>query len=81
MSAKRLPLYVIVETFNTDGHNIGDRIVDLYHPGTAKWVRDHMWWAAHNGHSVESRNATQDEIDQYLASQREALAAKYNQAA
>ena len=48
-------LYVSVKTFDSEGKTIGERIVDMYHYGTAKWLQNHLWWAMHNDHCVESQ--------------------------
>jgi hypothetical protein len=71
-------LYIVVDTFDYGGERIGTRIVDMYHFGTRNWLQNHQWWAMHNGHTVETKNATNDEISEYLESQRTALAEKYN---
>ena len=73
-------LYVVVDTFNYGGEQIGTRVVDMYHFGTRNWLQNHHWWAMHNGHLVETRNATEDEITEYLEFQRQALAEKFNNA-
>lgn len=74
-------LYMNVETFDAQGHTIGSRIVDLYHFGTRNWLQSHMWWAMHNGHCVEVNVATPTQIDEYLASAKQALAEKFNSTA
>lgn len=71
-------LYMSVDTFDVAGKTIGDRIVDLYHFGTRKWLQDHTWWAMHNGHTVEINPANNDQIDAYLAAGKLALAEKFN---
>ena len=72
-------LFISVKTFeNVEGRSIGDRIVDMYHFGTRSWLQNHVWWAMHNGHSVEQNLATPDEIDTYLAAGKAALAEKFN---
>lgn len=71
-------LFVKVDTFNTEGREIGTRIVDMYHFGTRNWLQNHHWWAMHNGHTVEARTADQDEIGAYVAAQKLALADKFN---
>lgn len=74
-------LYVKVETFNVEGREVGTRIVDMYHFGTRNWLQNHHWWAMHNGHTVETRVATDDEVSAYLAAQKQLLADKFNKAA
>ncbi|CAN5950615.1 unnamed protein product [Sphagnum jensenii] len=59
-------LFVLVETFNYGGEQIGTRIVDMYHFGTRNWLQNHHWWAMHNGHVVETRTATDEEIGEYV---------------
>lgn len=71
-------LYMSVDTFDNAGKTIGDRIVDLYHFGTRKWLQDHTWWAMHNGHTVEINPANNDQIAAYLATGKLALAEKFN---
>lgn len=71
-------LYVVVDTFNNYDEQIGTRVVDMYHFGTRNWLQNHHWWAMHNGHFVTTRNATDEEIAEYLESQRQALADKFN---
>ncbi|CAM6031244.1 unnamed protein product [Sphagnum compactum] len=71
-------LFVLVETFNYGGEQIGTRIVDMYHFGTRNWLQNHHWWAMHNGHVVETRTATDEEIGEYVEEQRLKLADKYS---
>jgi hypothetical protein len=76
-------LFVRVDTFDvktTPGteQQIGTRIVDMYHFGTRNWLANHQWWAMHNGHLVEIKTATTEQIAEYVASQKAALAAKFN---
>ena len=78
-SAKHL--HIVVSTFDPTGKPAGERIVDLYHPGTRTWLQNHQWWAMHHNHSVETSVATQKEVDQYLAYKSKALAEKFNKAA
>jgi hypothetical protein len=75
-------LFFSVKTFESkEGKTIGERIVDLFHYGTRKWLQDHIWWAMHNSHEVEVKVATEDEIASYLASGKAALAEKFNSTA
>ena len=71
-------LYIVVDTVNFADEQIGTRVVDMYHFGTRNWLQNHQWWAMHNGHTVQTRNATAHEIEDYLESQRQALADKFN---
>lgn len=71
-------LYISVFTFNTEGKTIGERIVDMHHFGTRKWLQDHLWWSTHNGHATEINVASPEQIDGYLTSGKQALAAKFN---
>lgn len=71
-------LYFAVETFDRDNKKIGSRIVDLYHFGTRDWLSNHQWWALHNGHTVETRTASGEEINEYLDKAKLALAEKFN---
>lgn len=71
-------LYISVSSFNAEGRTIGERIVDMHHFGTRKWLQDHLWWATHNGHSVEINVATAEQIDNYLAAGKAALAERFN---
>lgn len=71
-------LFVKVDTFNPEGREIGTRIVDMYHFGTRNWLQNHHWWAMHNGHTVEAKTASQDEIGTYVNLQVQALADKHN---
>lgn len=71
-------LFIRVDTFNTEGRDVGNRIVDLYHFGTRNWLQNHHWWAMHNGHTVETKTADPAEVDAYLSEQKLALAAKFN---
>lgn len=71
-------LYVTVNTYDIKGKNIGVRVVDMYHYGTRNWLQNHLWWAMHNSAVVEAVQATDQEIDDYMARQTVALAAKFN---
>lgn len=71
-------LYIRVETFNTEGREIGTRIVDLYHTGTRNWMSNHQWWAFHNGHTVEINVANSDEVNAYIDKQAAILAERFN---
>lgn len=71
-------LYFVVETFDRDGKQIGHRVVDMYHFGTREWLSNHNWWAMHQGHEVNTRNASVDEINEYLDKAKQALAEKFN---
>lgn len=71
-------LYISVKTFDATGHDIGFRVVDMYHFGTRNWLQNHHWWAMHNGHCVEANVATEEEVNAYLQSAKLALAAKFN---
>lgn len=73
-------LHVSVKTFDAEGRTIGERIVDMHHFGTRNWLQNHLWWATHHGHCTEVNIASPEEIEAYLASGREALAAKFNDA-
>lgn len=74
-------LYMSVKTFDEQGKTVGERIVDLYHFGTRKWLQDHLWWAMHNSNCVEVNVANSDEIAGYVQKNAEALAAKFNKVA
>lgn len=71
-------LFIKVETFNFEGRIIGTRIVDMYHFGTRGWLASHCWWAMHNGHQIEQKIAEDEEVVEYLAAQKQALADKFN---
>lgn len=71
-------LYVTVTTYDEKGKQSGVRVVDMYHYGTRNWMANHLWWATHNGQAVEVNLATQTEVDEYMAQQTKALAAKFN---
>lgn len=71
-------LFTKVMTFDTEGHTIGERIVDMYHFGTRKWLQTHLWWAMHNTAQVEITVATQKEVDLYLLEAKKKLATKFN---
>lgn len=71
-------LYVKIVTMDMKGKVIGERIVDMYHYGTRKWLHDHMWWAMHNDHLVEAQQASVTDVDTYLLAQRQKLAEKFN---
>lgn len=78
-NSQRSNLYVSVNTFDADtGKTVGERIVDQYHFGTRNWQGNHIWWAMHQGHTVEIKPANADEIAAYIASQTAALAEKHN---
>jgi len=74
-------MFLFVETFDEQGRPIGERIVDMYHFGTNKWIAKHLYWAVHNKASVEMTPAKPEKIEQYLASAKMALAEKFNKAA
>lgn len=69
-------LYIKIETYNAKNQQVGERIVDIYHPGTAKWIQKHSWWAAHKGCLIEIRNADAGEIQAFLKEQQQADAVK-----
>lgn len=71
-------LFIKVQTFNLEGREIGTRIVDMYHFGTRNWLANHGWWAMHNCHQIEQKIAEDDEVAEYLAVQKQALADKFN---
>ncbi len=73
-------VYIKVLTFDKDGKTVGERIVDMYHIGTAGWLYSkHLWWAMHqDSFTVEIAVAGPQEIEDYLARGKEALAAKFN---
>lgn len=71
-------LFISVKTFDKEGKTVGERIVDMYHFGTRKWLQQHTWWAVHNGHEIETKLATPDEVKAYLAAAAQALASKFN---
>ena len=71
--------YICIYTFeNKTGKTIGERIVDLFHYGTRNWIQQHIWWAMHNGHEIEVKPATDDQISAYIKAGVEALAEKVN---
>lgn len=70
-------LHIVVKTFGPDGRPTGERIVDMYHYGTRKWLQDHQWWAMHNDHSIEVQVATDEDIGAYMFKQQLALQEKY----
>ena len=53
MKQPRQELFVLVETFDVDGDQVGTRVVDMYHYGTKDWLTKHLWWATHQGHLVK----------------------------
>lgn len=53
---------VIVDTFDASGKQVGTRTVDMYHFGTRPWLSNHMWWAMHQGHTVNQRVVTNAEV-------------------
>lgn len=59
-------LYIKIETYNVENKQIGERVVDIYHPGTNKWLQKHSWWAAHHNNIIEIRNADKGEIQAHL---------------
>ena len=71
-------LYFAVTTFDKDGHDIGFRVVDLYHFGTRKWLQQHTWWALHNGHTFEVNPATPEQTKAHIAEMAKQLAEKFN---
>lgn len=76
MSQKTPPksLYVKIETYNPENKQIGERVVDIYHPGTSKWLQKHSWWAAHHNNIIEIRNADAGEVQAHLAEVEKAAA-------
>lgn len=77
---KRLFVKVTTTDLTKKGLIIGERIVDMYHMGTKNWLQNHMWWAMHNGHLVESEVASEDDVKSYIDDNRAKLAAKFNAA-
>lgn len=55
-----------VRTSNVDGEDVGFRIVDMYHPGTAKWLQKHLWWATHNDCEVVINSPSEAEVNDYI---------------
>lgn len=76
--AQQSQLYVTVNTYGTDGKQVGTRVVDMYHYGTRNWLQNHMWWAMHHAHSVETLIANEAEVADYIKNQEVALAEKFN---
>lgn len=74
------PLYASIKTFNAEGKTIGERVVDMHHVGTARWLTNHHWWAMHQPttHTVEVNQASDEEIGAYMFNQELALKAKYS---
>lgn len=70
-------LYVTVNTYGSDGKQVGTRVVDMYHYGTRNWLQGHMWWAVHHGHTTETMIANDAEVADYVKAQEVALAHKY----
>lgn len=70
-------LFFKVNTTDSTGASLGDRIVDIYHYGTHNWMQDHMWWAVHKGHVVTVTTATEAEVKAHTDAQIAALAAKF----
>jgi len=71
--------YICVYTFEYNtGKTLGERIVDLFHYGTRNWIQQHIWWAMHNGHDVEIKAASPEQIKAYITAGVEALAEKVN---
>lgn len=72
-------LYVTVTTYDAKGKQVGVRVVDMYHYGTRNWVQNHLWWAVHQkpAHVIEINEATEVEVDEYLATQAKALQEKF----
>lgn len=71
-------LFISVRTFNVEGKTIGERIVDMFHYGTTKWLTKHLWWSTQHGYCTEVDVAKPEEIEAYLAAGKLALVAKYN---
>lgn len=71
-------LYFGVQSFDKEGHDIGFRIVDLYHFGTRKWMEKHTWWALHNGHTLEIIPTTPDQVTAHVAKLAAELVEKYS---
>lgn len=59
-------LYVTVNTYDPKNKQIGTRVVDMYHYGTRNWLSNHLWWATHNGHTVETMISNEAEVADYL---------------
>lgn len=76
-TAQPRQLFVTVNTYNSDGNNVGSRVVDMYHYGTRNWLQNHTWWAMHNSCTVETVVATDQEVKDYVATANLALADKF----
>lgn len=74
-------LFLTVNTYDSNNAQVGHRVVDLYHFGTNKWMSKHFWWAAHQGYSVDTQIASDEEVAAYMESAKQALADKFNKAA
>lgn len=66
-----------VRTCDENGEEVGFRIVDMYHPGTAKWLQKHLWWASHNGCAVTFNLPTDAEIADYVSMMTQRLAQQF----
>ena len=76
---KRTNLFISVVTYdNTTGKPVASRIVDMFHIGTRNWLQSHLWWAMHQGHSVETNVCTEQEIAEYTSKGAQQLAEKFN---
>lgn len=71
-------LYVSVNTYGPDGKQVGTRVVDMYHYGTRTWLQNHLWWAMHHGHSVDTQVANEAEVGDYIKAQELALMDKFS---
>lgn len=70
-------LYVKVTTYNTEGREVGTRVVDMYHYGTRNWLQGHMWWAMHHSNTVECLIADDGDVADYVKEQELKLLDKF----
>lgn len=67
--------FSFVHTYDKDGQQIDQRVVDLSHNGARKWLMNHHWWALNQGFMVGLTVASKDDHDRY---QLERLAGRFN---
>ncbi len=70
---ERSRLDQVVRSFNSDGDETAYRIVDLYHPGTSKWLHKHLTWATHKGFETVVSTPTEEEVSAYVNASIERL--------
>lgn len=77
---ERDPFHISVLTRITGNNDItiDSRVCNINDFQSRKWLTNHQFWAINQGHTVEMRPATSDEVQGYVAKQSKLLSNRYN---